>query len=303
MENHTAKHFVLQLGSLASLYLSLSFLTLLLFSLINILLPDAADSVWQYESAQGTARLGIAMVIVFFPTYLILTRLVNRSRRKNPKGTYLGLTRWLIYLSLLVGGAVLLGDLVALIMTFLEGEITERFIFKASSLLVVIGSAFTYYLLDARGYWIKNERKSIIFGLASVIVVIAIVIFGFMNIGSPSEVREAKLDQIQVNDLREIQWRVQEHIMTNDGTLPATIEDVYDEIAVPTAPEDRPAYSYEVTEQGFNLCATFSSESRTNDIYSHARPISPSDEIRHVITNPDNWEHGVGEICFERVVK
>ncbi|MEN9922388.1 MAG: hypothetical protein RL097_665, partial [Candidatus Parcubacteria bacterium] len=39
MENHTAKHFVLQLGSLASLYLSLSFLLVLLFGVINLIFP------------------------------------------------------------------------------------------------------------------------------------------------------------------------------------------------------------------------------------------------------------------------
>jgi hypothetical protein len=41
----------------------------------------------------------------------------------------------LVYLSLLVGGGVLLGDLVAVILAFLNGEITTRFILKAGVLL------------------------------------------------------------------------------------------------------------------------------------------------------------------------
>ena len=45
MENHTAKHFVLQLGSLVSLYLSLSFLIVLIFGVINKMFPDAADTI------------------------------------------------------------------------------------------------------------------------------------------------------------------------------------------------------------------------------------------------------------------
>ena len=126
MEHNTAKHFVLQLGSLVSLYLSLTFLLVLLFGAINIIFPDAADYVWEVESAQSQIRIGIAMVIVFFPTYLLITRIVNQARRKEQNGAYLGLTKWLIYLSLLVGGLVLLIDLVVVIMTFLEGEISER---------------------------------------------------------------------------------------------------------------------------------------------------------------------------------
>jgi hypothetical protein len=98
VENHTAKHIVLKLGSLASLYLSLSFLLVLLFGLINLLFPEVADTVYAAESASSDVRLGIAMTIVFFPTYLLLTRMVKQTRRKGGKGSYLGLTKWLIYL-------------------------------------------------------------------------------------------------------------------------------------------------------------------------------------------------------------
>jgi uncharacterized protein YacL len=157
MENTTPKHFVLQLGSLISLYISLGFLLGLLFGIINLKFPDATEGYWALESASSAVRLGIAMVIVFFPTYLILTRLVNKLRRQEKNGSYLNLTKWLVYLSLLVGGGVLLGDLVAVIMTFLEGEITQRFIFKALAVLVVVGLAFHYYILDARGFWLAQN--------------------------------------------------------------------------------------------------------------------------------------------------
>lgn len=301
MENHTAKHFVLQLGSLASLYLSLSFLLVLLFSVINLQLPDATEGVWQIESASSSARIGIAMVIVFFPTYLVLTRLVNKTRRKDLNGSYLGLTKWLIYLSLLVGGAVLLGDMVAVIMAFLEGEITQRFVLKALAVLVVVGAAFTYYLLDARGYWLKNEKKSVYFGLGTVIVVLAVLVCGFMNTETPSEVREQKLDNKQVTDLQEIQWRVQDYLAINNQ-LPESLESLYENTVALEAPEDRPDYSYQLTEKGFNLCATFTTTSR-KDEYFYAGPISVPEGKTPTILNPDNWEHGVGEVCFERVVK
>ena len=105
MENHTAKHFVLQLGSLITLYLSIAFLLVLLFNIINLAYPDAADAYWQIESYSDAVRIGIAMLIVFFPAYLILTRQVNQIRRRESSdGSYLGFTKWLVYLSLLVAG-------------------------------------------------------------------------------------------------------------------------------------------------------------------------------------------------------
>jgi hypothetical protein len=300
MENHTAKQFVLQLGSLASLYLSLSFLLVLIFGIINLAFPDAAEGVWAVESAAGQVRLGIAMTIVFLPTYIILTRLVNKSRRLNPEGSYLVLTKWLIYLSLLIGGAALLIDLVVVINTFLEGEITQRFVLKAASVLLVVGAAFYYYLLDARGHWLKNEKQSIGFGVAGAVIAVVFVILGFTSIEAPTTVREEKLDAVQISDLQNIQWQVQEYLTIN-GVLPATLADLPNGM-LPTAPEDRAAYRYEITEKGFHLCATFTAASDASEMF-FASPIMTTDNMTPMIINPDNWEHKEGEWCFERVVR
>lgn len=302
MENHTAKNFVLQLGSLISLYLSLSFLILLLFSLINLLIPDAADTVWDIESAASTVRIGISMVVVFFPTYLIMTRLVNTARRKDPQHNYLGLTKWLIYLSLLVGGAALLVDLVVVIQAFLEGDITQRFILKAVLFSLVVGSAFYYYLLDARGHWLHHEKQSIGFGVSTGIVVLVTIILGFLNIDTPAQVRQQKLDDIQVSDLQDIEWRVQDYLTIN-GSLPIDLTELYGDTVVPSAPDDRPAYTYTVTETGFKLCATFFAPSPAGKYRTIARPVAVKMTETPTIVSPDNWEHPAGEYCFTRVVK
>ena len=124
---NTPKNFALQLGALITLYVSLTSLMTLLFAVITVAFPDAADGYYTVESATSTIRFSAAILIVFFPVYLWLTRTLNQIRRKED-GVYLTLTKWLIYLSLLGGGGVLLGDLVAVIYNFLEGEITTRFV-------------------------------------------------------------------------------------------------------------------------------------------------------------------------------
>ncbi|MEX0931092.1 MAG: DUF5671 domain-containing protein [Candidatus Paceibacterota bacterium] len=294
MEN-TSKNFVLQLGSLVSLYISLGALIALVFGVINIAFPDAVSGYWQYESAQNSIRFGIAMLIVFFPTYIILTRLVNTIRRTE-HGVYLTLTRWLIYLSLFVGSMILLGDLVAVILTFLNGEISTRFTLKALTLLAVIGAALYYYILDARGYWNTHESYSKLFGLGASVMVVAVILLGFFYIDTPAQVRDARLDQQQVSDLQDIQWRVADYFRANEK-LPASIDELYIESTIPTSPEDRPAYEYQILDETtFELCATFAHTSTREIGIQYPRPMYDDS----IIQFSNNWEHEAGEFCFER---
>lgn len=298
MNMETAKQFVLQLGALITLYLSLSFVLVLIFGIINLRFPDAAEGYWQIEQAGSSVRLGIAMVVVFFPAYLGFTRVVNKMRRQNTEQTYLPLTRWLIYLSLLVSGLILLGDLVVVINTFLEGEITVRFILKALAVLVVIGSAFYYYLLDAKDYWLTHEQQSVWCGVGAGLLVAAVVGVGFMHIETPAEVRERRLDEKQLTDLQDIQWRIYNHLEVQQE-LPADLAIIQAGAPLPVAAPERTPYRYEVTDTGFALCATFAYPSAVGDPYL-TRPMMPSEE--KLIKGMDDWTHGAGEVCFERTV-
>lgn len=298
MKHDTAKHFVLQLGSLISLYISLGFLISLLFGLINLRFPDATDSVYMIESSAQSIRLAIAMVVVFFPTYIVLTRMVNTLRRKETSSEFLPLTKWLIYLSLLVGGLVLLSDLVTVLMTFLNGEITSRFIFKALSVLVVVGLALHYYILDVRGFWIKHEGRSVMFAYGSLLAVFLIVAFGFGTIDTPSQVREMKLDAQQITDLQAIQWRLQDTLVQSSSTVPKDLNEVFGDFPAPTPPDNREAYSYAETDKGFELCATFAHDSIQNEF---SGPMIGDKSMP--IVNPDDWQYKAGRYCFKRTVR
>jgi hypothetical protein len=262
-------------------------------------MPDAADSYWEVSRAQEGIKIGIAMVIVFFPAYLTMTRIVNKNRRQSSDHAYLGLTKWLIYLSLLVGGAVLLGDLVAVIMSFLEGDITSRFLLKAGAILIVVGAAFHYYLHDVKGHWMTNEGKSKVFALVVSLIVTAVVIAGFTQVQSPSEAREMKIDQEQISDLQNIQWQIEEYLAVNEA-LPESLNKLSN-TKLPETPDGRTDYTYTTTETGFNLCATFNQASQNDNNY-YGRPY-PGDGDLPVIVNSNHWEHDGGEVCFDRVVK
>src|SRR5690606_39218576 len=134
--------------------------------------------------------------------------------------------KWLVYLSLLVGGLILLGDLVTVVLTYLNGEITLRFILKAATLLLVIGAAFFYYILDARNYWNNHEKESKLYAAGASALVVLVLVFGFINGQTPQEVRDMRLDQQQVQHLQEIEWRITDHFNIH-SELPASIDELY----------------------------------------------------------------------------
>jgi hypothetical protein len=297
MNAHTTpKNFALQLGALITVYISITSLLVLTFSIINIVFPDAADGSWFYDSNQSSIRFAIAVLAVFFPTYLALTRLVNQARRSE-SSLYHTLTRWVIYLSLLVGGLILLGNFVVTINSFLNGEATLRFLLKAFTLFVVVGGAVTYYWLDAKDYWLTRERRSVQIGALVAAFVLATVIYGFVNIEAPGVVRERDIDQEQIYDLQDMQWRIVAHY-AEAGSLPESVAALYEVQSPPEAPAGRMAYEYEITgPDTYSLCAEFAEPSRESE-YVHYKP-TPENPLDY---QNQNWEHAAGRWCFERVV-
>ncbi len=290
MQKNTPKHFVIQLGALIALYVSITALTVLVFSIINLKFPDESYY-WEGESARQAIRTCMAILIVFFPTYLTLTRISNQNRRKESNGDYTGITRWLVYFSLLVAGGIILGDLVTLINYFLNGEITTRFIYKVFALLLIVGSAFHYYILDVRGYFNQRVDRSMQFAIGAVVLVITSLTFGFQYIETPSEVREQRLDEQQVMDLQSAQSYIENYYLTYQK-LPASLADAYGAIPLPVAPEGRSSYVYTVTgTTNYELCANFSAASAGIED-SYAMPIDAN----------YNWNHQAGEWCFDRLI-
>ena len=239
--------------------------------------------------------MGIAMVVVFFPTYLVLTRYVNRMRRNEQSDQYLTLTKWLIYLSLLAGVLTLLVDLVIVLNYFLEGDVPARFIYKSLSVIVVICTAVFYYVQDARGYWLKNEQQSVTFGLVTGVFILAAVVFGFMHIPSPTVVREQKIDTNQIMDLQSIQYKVQEYMAISSSTVPTTLDEAFGEFVPPKAADGREAYTYKVTERGFELCAQFAHDMPNDQAFT-----APVMDKMQPIINGGDWQYKAGHFCFER---
>ncbi len=291
MQQNTPKNFILQLGALIALYASITSLIVLLFSIINLQFPDEAAYYYEDEAARSAIRTTMAVLIVFFPTYLALTRISNQTRRKEQKGEYTTVTKWLLYITLLVFALIMLADLVTLINYFLNGEISTRFLAKVVGLLVVVGAAFHYYILDIRGYFTTRVEQSVQFAIGALAVVLVSLIFGYSHIETPAEVREMRLDDQQVMDLQNAQSYIENYYLQN-SELPKTLAEAFDQLPTPVAPSERPAYTYEVTDtMAYKLCAEFSA------------PTSGLDQSYPAfIDQNSDWTHQAGWYCFERII-
>jgi len=292
-QQSTSKDFFLWLGVMVTLYLSSISLVLLLFEYIKILFPDPLD--YYVDPYRGAVRFSIASLIVAFPLYIYLTRVVNTGMRSHKEKSELTVRKWIVSLTLFVAAVTLLIDLIALINVFLGGEITSQFILKVVVVLLVIGGVFMYYFYDLKGYWTKHEKKSMIYAKIVSLVVIASVIGGFFIMGSPANQRLLRFDQEKIGALQNIQWEVLNYYQSK-GEVPSDLDQLEDSLSyfeIPIDPQTGESYVYGRSgDLAFTLCATFNKESFNDSRAPNIRP-------KYGFENA-NWEHGSGEFCFKR---
>ncbi|MCX6788269.1 MAG: DUF5671 domain-containing protein [Candidatus Jorgensenbacteria bacterium] len=147
------KDVFLHLLAIITLYISSITFLVLIFQYINIYFPDALNGgYYAIESAYSSIRFAIATLVVVFPVYIFTTRFLNKSYESNPTKRNIRIRKWLVYFTLFVAALVVIGDLVTLIYNLLGGEVTIRFLLKASTVLFVVVSVFTYYFSDLKKY-------------------------------------------------------------------------------------------------------------------------------------------------------
>ncbi len=294
----SVKDFFLQLGAIASLYACLVAVVVLLFRIINESYPMITNG---FYYSKPSISLQVATLIVFFPIFLLLSWLLQKSLNSSGERKEFHLRKWLSYLTLFIAGIVIAGDLVSVIYTFLDGqELTTAFLLKALVLLVVAGGAFTYFLQDLRNKMDSKSRN--IWRILSVAFILVSIFLGFKVMGSPVTQRQEKYDDKKIQDLQNIQWQIVNY-WQQKNTLPDNLDQINNPLADWTTPIDTQSNTgYEYIKTGnlsFTLCANFN---RISENVSGGGPI-----IAMPVYGPDpmgkpgeNWSHGSGRQCFER---
>lgn len=281
----SAKDFFLHLGAIVALYVVAGNFISLLFEIINKAYPAVGD--YGYFMGGSQISLPVATLIIVFPVFVFLSRLVHQSYLESPAKKDLAVRKWLTYITLFIAGIMLVGDLVTVLYKFLDGQdLTLAFYLKALTVFLVSGLVFGFYLQDIRERVSAKARNwwATVVGL----VILVAIVLGFAVIGSPKTQRLIRVDNQKVADLQNLEWQVINYWQTN-GEIPDKWE------AIMIDQDTGSPYQYKKTGPlDFELCAVF------NAAYQYSNNLS-------VVYPPkgdkqSDWSHGVGLQCFERTI-
>lgn len=277
----------------------------LLFQVINHFFPDALDVTnWYVAGASADAiHYATAALIIGYPLYYFAMRLWFRKFREDEGRVESKLSKWLTYLVLLITAVTIVGDLITVVYTFLQGEITMRFFLKALVILGIAGGIFGFYYFERKKIQYRADIPRVLFqriGLGMTVAVVVGIVLGFVASGSPMTERERSFDETRASHLSSLASCIEQYALSYQR-LPATLEEFRQVseynycLGYMNDPETGMAYEYQVITQNrldgsvpvgeYELCATFALQSMT--------------------TQPTNmygtegiwYEHGVGRSC------
>jgi hypothetical protein len=291
----TARDFFLNLGVVVTLYVSIVSFLSLSFDIINKLFPDTLA--YYGDTYSYGMRMAVASLIVIFPLFIWLSRLVKRDIETDSSRREVTARRVLTWITLFVSGAVVAVDLVILLNTFLSGEVTTRFILKVVVVLIIAGAVLAYYINEVKDVPRKVSHKMA--SIVSSVLVFVLIVSSFFVFGSPMTVRKQRMDGERVSDLQSIQWQLINY-WQQKGSLPTALADITDPISgfyAPVDPETGEAYTYEKTgARVFKLCADFSLENSPTTPEGVSTAMYPKGEVN------EGWRHGAGTVCFDRTI-
>jgi hypothetical protein len=279
-------------------------LGVLYFGIIDHFFADPLDS-YSYNYGSGGIHYAISALIVGYPLYYLTMRLWFRKFRDDEGKTESPLTKILTYLALLIASLTIVGDLIATVYTFLQGEISARFFLKALTVLIIAGMIFGFYFLERKKIQYRQDvprRTFQLFGIVLSVYVVLGIILGFISAGSPSTVRDARFDDQRESNLAEIAGCINRYTQEYQ-TFPETLEDLklssnYSYCGTLVDPESLVPYSYRIEtplsesvggKQGaYELCATFTYSSAVD---AETKPV-------YYIDSAGKWqEHTAGVAC------
>ncbi|OHA00455.1 MAG: hypothetical protein A3C11_02240 [Candidatus Sungbacteria bacterium RIFCSPHIGHO2_02_FULL_49_12] len=299
-EKISPKNVFLNLLAIATLYISAGSFIALLYQHINYYFPETLP--YFSSSYASPLRWAMASLIIIFPVHIIISWLLQKEFSSSPEERHRRLRKWLVYLTLFLAAIAIIADLVTLVFSFLQGELSIRFILKVLAVLFVAGGVFWYYLAEIRRTGVSLTQPMKIFGWGAVAIVAVGVVSGFFVAGSPFEERLRRFDEQRVSDLQSIQYQIIEYWKAK-RVLPSNIENLRNELigfVPPVDPEPETGSGYEYTILGplkFELCAEFKTDSA-----------SAPDATRPVVYNEktsvlnDVWTHGPSRTCFLRTI-
>ncbi len=257
----------------------------LAFALIDSWLADPLFNGINQGYRSDTITYSLATLIVAFPLYLLISRIVVRESTAHPEKLDSPIRKWLTYMALVIAACVFMGDLITALAYLLRGEFTSRFLVKALVVLVLSGGVFYYYFgglrkTEAPASPRKFNRDTVMALLSTALVALAVVL-GLSQSGPPRTQRDYRADAERIQGLFQLSANITTYYAMHGSQLPVSLNQLAGASYVD--PVTGAPYDYH-PKQGsqYELCAKFSRKSGQLDN-------EPSMRI---------WQHPSGYHCF-----
>ncbi len=263
-------------------------LGMLLYGVINYFFEDKLNNYYSLRSSSESIHYSIAALIISFPLYYLAMRFWFKRFREDDGKVEARLTKWITYLVLMAASITIVGDLIVVIFSMLQGELTVRFFLKALIIFMIAGGIFGFYFMERKKVQYKkniNRKVFTTFGWTVIGIVTVAIILGFLASGSPKTERMRSFDNTRADDLQNladcISSYASEHKTLPDSSEVLKEDSSYSYCSNRKDPETSVSYGYniinksyksgQVTKGDFELCANFSLESKAdnNDRYGN----------------------------------
>ncbi|MFH1255644.1 MAG: DUF5671 domain-containing protein [bacterium] len=295
--NNSAKFAFFYMLSLVALVFTALSTGMIIFQIINKTVADDL-SLAPGGFAQDALRFAISAIIIAAPIYFVMMRLINKNLLSGEMEKESGIRKWLTYFILLISSVVMIGWLIAAIGSFLNGELTLKFILKSLTSILISALIFSYYLYDIKREDVSKNNKTIkIYFYSSISMAAIALIAAFFFIDSPALVREQKFDQAIINKFSQIDSAINAYYGENKK-LPENLKDLlnggstyYVIESDLTDASSKKIFEYNIKSgDAYELCAVFKTENK-----SKTKDESDYVDIR--------WLHDSGYQCLrQRVV-
>jgi len=304
-----ARDGFMYLLSYATLVVSSVAMNFLLKGIINHYVPDALDRITFLSSSTDLVGF-LAAVIIAFPIFLYVNYLANKMLGQGKMIHDTGVRRWLLYITLVVVILVIIWQLIALLLFYLNGSLALRFALHTLVTLAIACTVLGYQWWHLRFFNGEDKKLSTnfkIFEWAVIAVVAAGVIWTFFIIDSPSVIRKKQFDDTRVQRLTSISSSIQTFYgdqVIGRHKLPATLQELVSDIRIFIEtdglidPDTKQQFEYKVlAAKKYELCAVF----ETDNTKDTAAVTQPAGAPKFVGAN--SFTHPTGHKCFDLTVQ
>jgi len=283
--------FFYMLSLVALIFMALS-TGMIIFEIINRKIVDLTAI---FDS--GTLKFAIASIIISAPIYYVMMWQINKSLFSGTLKKDSGVRRWLTYFILFISAIVVIGWLIATINSFLNGELTTKFVLKALTAIIISAAIFYYYFYDIKREMVEGMKDKVImiFFYTSLAVVLITLVASFFFVESPSQARARRQDDAIISNFNIIDNAVNAYYYDNKK-LPAKIADMLqnknyyltaDNLNDPTT---KKPFDYKIVNKDiYELCATFQS-------------LAKDQQDANIYFDP-RWPHNAGYQCISQNIR